>query len=255
MAYQLERYGWLPDLPDHRDYRYTAPLALLRKLPANVDLRRNCPPVYDQGALGSCTANAIGAAVQFERIYAKQLPDFVPSRLFIYYNERVLEHSVLYDAGAYLRDGMKTVARQGVCDEVEWPYDIARFAERPPAQCYTDALQYRTLKYARVTRTLRQMKGCLASGYPFVFGFTVYESFESDVVTVTGNVPMPASVEQVLGGHAVLAVGYDDHTQRFTFRNSWGARWGDQGYGTMPYPYLTNANLSDDFWTIRLESA
>jgi len=99
---------------------------------------------------------------------------------------------------------------------------------------------------------LNQMKGCLASGYPFVFGFTVYESFESQHVVTTGVVSMPAAGEKVLGGHAVVAVGYDDTTQRFIVRNSWGPGWGKGGYFTMPYAYLTDSNLSDDFWTVRL---
>src|SRR5262249_13478309 len=142
-------------------------------------------PVYDQGGLGSCTANAIGGAVQFDRRKSKQKPDFVPSRLFIYYNERVIEHSIHYDAGAQLRDGIKTVAKQGVCPEQEWPYDDtapssenapfpprAPAGQRPPSKCYTDAKKYAAISYQRVQQTLAQMKGCLADGYPFVFGFT-----------------------------------------------------------------------------------
>ena len=108
------------------------------------------------------------------------------------------------------------------------------------------------MQYQRVTQVLLQMKGCLASGFPFVYGFTVYESFESDAVAKTGVVPMPAPTEKVLGGHAVVAVGYDDSTQRFIVRNSWGPGWGMGGYFTIPYAYLTDSNLADDFWTVRL---
>jgi C1A family cysteine protease len=252
---KIKRYGWIPDLPDHRDHLYAAPVVNLAKLPAKVDLRAKCPPVYDQGQLGSCTGNAIAAAIQFDRMKQKRKPNFVPSRLFIYYSERVIEGTVNSDSGAQIRDGIKSVAHNGDCPEKEWPYDIAKFAVKPPPKCYKDALQYKAVSYQRVVQSLSQLKGCLASGYPFVFGFTVYESFESDAMGKSGKMPMPKSSEKMLGGHAVLAVGYDDAAERFIVRNSWGKGWGLQGYFTMPYAYLTDNNLADDLWTIRLVSA
>ncbi|MDO9711335.1 C1 family peptidase [Paracraurococcus lichenis] len=253
---RIKGYGWRPDLPDIRDHFYSAPLHALGTLPSKVDLRPHCPKeVYDQGQLGSCTANAIAAAVQFDRMKQQLTPDFIPSRLFIYYNERVIEGTVGEDSGAYIRDGIKSVNRQGVCPETEWTYNISRFTEKPSEGCYTDALKTRATSYSRLVRSLTQMKGCLASGFPFVFGFTVYESFESHEVAKTGVVPMPSTGEKVLGGHAVLAVGYDDASSRFLVRNSWGPGWGMDGYFTMPYAYLTDGNLSDDFWTIRMISA
>jgi C1A family cysteine protease len=251
MQSSQRKYGWMPDLPDHRDRKYAAPEPA-GKLPPKVDLHALCPPVYDQGDLGACTANALAAGVDFER-RRQNLAFLAPSRLFIYYNERVLENSVSSDSGATLRDGMKTIAAQGVCAEPLWPYDTSKFADQPNAACYTVARQHRTLSYSSVNQDLAQMKGCLASGYPFVFGFTVYESFESDVVAKTGKVPMPGADEAVLGGHAVLAVGYSDASQRFLVRNSWGPAWGINGHFTIPYTYLTNSDLADDFWTIRLE--
>lgn len=252
---KIKRYGWIPDLPDQRDHLYAAPVVHLAKLPAKVDLRAKCPPVYDQGQLGSCTANAIGAAIQFDRMKQKLTPNFVPSRLFIYYCERVIEGTVNADSGAQIRDGIKSVAHNGDCPEKEWPYDIARFSLKPSPGCYKDALKYKAVSYQRVVQAPSQLKGCLASGYPIVFGFTVYESFEGAAVARTGKMPMPAPSEKVLGGHAVLAVGYDDAAQRFIVRNSWGKGWGMQGYFTMPYAYLTDNNLSDDLWTIRLVAA
>lgn len=252
MPQKIKRYGWIPDLPDQRDHLYAAPLEVLRVLPPSVDLRPACPPVYDQGELGSCTANAIGGAIQFTQLKEKLADTFTPSRLFIYYNERVIEGTVDSDSGAQIRDGIKSVASQGACPEELWPYVIANFAEKPPANCYQVAAQHKVALYSRVVQSLTLMKGCLASGYPFVFGFTVYESFESQQVAQTGVVPMPAASEQVLGGHAVVAVGYDDSQQRFIVRNSWGPGWGMQGYFTMPYAYLTDRGLSSDFWTIRL---
>ncbi len=256
MPYKIQRYGWVPDLPDARDHLYSAPAPVLVTLPPSVDMRPQCPIVYDQGQLGSCTGNAIAGAVQFDRMKQQLKPDFVPSRLFIYYNERVIEGSVGTDSGAQIRDGIKTVDKQGVCSEDMWPYDIARFTRKPPARAYKAARKCRAVSYSRLVANLRQLKGCLADGYPFVFGFTVYESFESEEVARTGVMPMPnLTTEKMLGGHAVLAVGYDDAQQRFIVRNSWGEGWGQKGYFTMPYAYLTDSNLADDLWTIRMVSA
>lgn len=261
---RTSHYGWLPDLPDARDHLFAAPMATIGALPPAVDLRPQCPAtVYDQGRIGSCTANAIAGAFEFD-LLKQGITDFTPSRLFIYYNERSVEGTVHSDSGAMIRDGIKSVAKVGVCPESSWPYDDtppavdggtwpagARAGKRPSKKCYTAAQGNEALAYQRVVRSLAQFKGCLASGFPFVFGFTVYDSFESAAVAQTGVAPMPASGESVLGGHAVLAVGYDDATQRFVVRNSWGAGWGMAGYFTMPYAYLTETGLSQDFWTIR----
>ena len=249
---KIKRYGWIPDLPDSRDRMFAAPAATIGALPPRVDLRGRCPAVYDQGALGSCTANAIAGALQFDEMKQDPAGAFTPSRLFIYYSERVIEGTVDEDSGAMLRDGIKSVARQGAPHETLWPYRVARFRDKPTAAAYRDAAKHQALLYQRVPRTLEQMKGCLADGFPFVFGFSVYESFESAAVAKSGAVPMPSPREALLGGHAVLAVGYDDAASRFVLRNSWGRAWGQAGYGTMPYRYLLDANLSDDFWTVRL---
>jgi C1A family cysteine protease len=248
---KIAGYGWNRDLPDGRDFMYGAPAEVVRQLPKSVDLRPGCPPVYDQGQLGSCTANAIGGALEFAQIKEKQANPFTPSRLFIYYNERVIEHTVDSDSGAQIRDGVKSVHKLGAPPETDWPYDINKFSQKPPEQAFTDAKNYQAILYQRLTPTLGQLKGCLASGFPFVFGFTVYESFESQEVANTGHVGMPLSGEKQLGGHAVLCVGYQDSSQTFIVRNSWGAAWGIKGYFTMPYPYLLQGTLASDFWTIR----
>jgi C1A family cysteine protease len=252
VARTVRSYGWVPDLPDHRDLIYRAPRGVLAKLPAKVDLSAGCPAVYDQGDLGSCTAHGIAAALEYAQLKQAIGDRFTPSRLFIYYLERVLERSVPEDAGAMIRDGVKAVAKQGAPHESLWPYIISKFALKPPATAYTDAAKHPALLYRRVTQTLPQLQGCLAAGFPFVFGFSVYESFESATVARTGTVPMPRATEALLGGHAVLAVGYDTATSRFLVRNSWGPGWGKAGYFTMPFAYLTDLNLSDDFWTITL---
>lgn len=248
----IQWYGWVPDLPDQRDKTYSAPQRVLKALPAKVDLRPKCPPVYDQGQLGSCTANAIGAALQFNQMKQGAI-SFVPSRLFIYYNERVMENSVNEDAGAMIRDGIKSVAKLGAPPEIpDWPYDIKKFRDKPTPKAYADAKKYQAILYQRVLQDLDQLKGCLAAGFPFVFGISVYESFESQAVARTGNVPMPKQTEKNLGGHAILAVGYDDGLKRFFVRNSWGVDWGMKGYFTLPYAYLLDDDLSDDFWAIKL---
>jgi C1A family cysteine protease len=252
--YSVKWYGWQPDLPDRRDHRYAAPAKTVAALPPSVDLRPGCPPVYNQGDLGSCTSNAIAGAVEFDLMKENQKRIFVPSRLFLYYNERAIEGTVSTDSGAQVRDGIKTVSHQGDCPEALWPYNIKKFAVKPPAKCYSDATKYKAVEYQRVNRALKQFKGCLASGYPFVFGFTVYESFEGAEVAKTGHVNMPKHNEKTLGGHAVMAVGYEDSHSWFLVRNSWGSDWGMKGYFTMPYRYLLDGNLSDDFWTIRVVS-
>ena len=244
-------YGWTRDLPDARDLIYSAPLLRFPQgLPPSVDLRSECPPIYDQGQLGSCTANAIAGAIEFDQ-QKQATQEFTPSRLFIYYNERAIEGTVDQDAGAQIRDGIKSVATIGAPPEDDWPYDISEFAQQPPQKAFDDAKLDLVTTYSRVPQILAQMQGCLASGYPFVFGFTVYNSFESDTVAQTGMVPMPGSGESVLGGHAVVAVGYDDSNRTFTVRNSWGTGWGVNGYCFMPYEYLLTQNLASDFWTIR----
>jgi C1A family cysteine protease len=243
-------YGWIPDFPDSRDRVYQLPRRA-SALPPAVDLRAGCPALYDQGNLGSCTANAIGAAIEFDQKKQK-LATATPSRLFIYYNERVIEGTVDTDSGAQIRDGIKTVASDGACPETMWGYIEANFAKEPPAGCYQYAKLHPAVQYARVIQDVGQMKACLAGGYPFVFGFTVYESFESDAVAKSGVVEMPSSSETEVGGHAVMAVGYDDASARFLVRNSWGAEWGVGGYFTLPYEYLMDQNLADDFWVIRV---
>src|SRR5580765_5911490 len=187
VRHKIKRYGWVPDTPDQRDHLYAAPVARMKTLARRIDLRRQCPRIiYDQGQLGSCTGNAIGCAIQFERLKQKRKPDFIPSRLFIYYNERDMEGTIKSDSGAQIRDGIKSVAKLGVCPEPEWPYDGTPAnsdgtfpagdpaAVKPTDACYKDALDHRATTYSRVLRDLDQMKACLAEGYPFVFGFTVY---------------------------------------------------------------------------------
>lgn len=255
--------GWVRDMPDHRDMFYSAPDHLLPALPPSVDLRPKCPPVYDQGEIGSCTANAIAGALQFARSINGDTPDFVPARLFIYYNERVIEHSVPSDAGAQLRDGMKSVSKQGAPPETDWPYEAVPAdpqtslfppgsppVTKPTAAAYADAKQHTAIAYMRVQQNAGQMKACLAGGFPFCFGFQVYKSMWDASGNPVTILPMPLGGDEPVGGHAVLAVGYDETKQLFTIRNSWGPGVQDKGYFYMPYAYITSS-LASDFWTIR----
>lgn len=239
------KYGWKPDLPDHRDFLFKGPAAPI-VLPEKVDLRPGCTAVEDQGELGSCTANAIAGAVEFlEKKLGMEYQEL--SRLFVYYNERRMEGTVNEDSGAMLRSGIKSLVDYGYCEEPEWPYDISKFTVKPGMCCYLKAKHRSISSYHRLLN-LNDMLTCLAEGFPFVFGISIYTSFESDEVAKTGVVPMPQPTEYSLGGHAVCAVGYDQTTQRFIVRNSWGPTWGDKGYFTIPYEYVTK--LGDDFWVI-----
>lgn len=239
-------YGWVPDIPDQRDFLYSAIRPVIR-VPKHADLREGCSEIEYQGRLGSCTAQALAGAIEFldkkaDGAYTDK------SRLFIYYNERALEETIDYDAGASLRDGIKTLKNDGVCPEKLWPYVVARFDRKPPQKCYDEALRNTIQSYHRIY-TIPEMLACITEGFPFVFGFAVYESFESQQVRRTGVVHMPVKGEIMIGGHAVMAVGFDQAAKRLIVRNSWGKAWGMDGYFTMPFEYIET--LADDFWTIR----
>jgi C1A family cysteine protease len=267
-AGKLHGMGWRRDLPDHRDFLYSPAAGLLQALPPAVDMRTQFPPVYEQGPIESCTANVIAAAIQFDRIKTRQVPDFIPSRLFLYYNQRVLYRAVPYDTGGELRDVIKTISSIGVCPESNWPYkpippdpNTRLFppnsapATRPSEECYQMAAELKAISYFRIQQTLSQLKTCLAEGYPFGFGFYTYSSmYEGDDKPVT-VIPLPRASDKQIGGHAVLAVGYRDSSQQFILRNSWGSKVQDAGYFYMPYAYVLDPNLAGDFWTIRRMSS
>ncbi|AGA64359.1 papain cysteine protease family protein [Liberibacter crescens BT-1] len=252
-----------PSLPDHRDLYYSASLSVLQVLPPKID---NCPsfPVYDQGKIGSCTGNAFAGAVQFERIKAKEKPDFIPSRLFIYYNERQLENNVASDAGSSMLSGIKTLHKKGVCPEDEWTYDDtpadpttnlfpsgSKPVTRPSDKAYRDAIPHKITRYERLHQSLNQLKGCLASGQVFVIGFAVYDSwFQGKGGNPSTIIPMPSVSDRLNGGHAVVVTGYDDEKQLFKFRNSWGEDIGEKGYFYMPYAYMLGKDLVFDPFVI-----
>lgn len=241
-----QRYGWKKDIPDPRDYLYRDTKVDIT-IPDKVDLRPACSSVEEQGQLSSCTANALAGNLEFLEIKDKQF-FFHISRLFIYFNERWIEGDTSEDNGAQLRDGIKSLVKWGYCSEARVPYDITKFTRKPSCIAYAEAKKHKIASYLSI-RSMDEMRHCLADGYPFVFGFDVYESFESDEVAQTGIVPMPKDGEQLLGGHAVCAVGYDQTKELFIVRNSWGADWGDKGYFYLPFEFVIK--YATDFWSIR----
>jgi C1A family cysteine protease len=244
-----KRYGWRPDTPDMRDHLLA--VAPAKTLPESASLRSQMPPVYDQGDLGSCTANSIGAILELNERLQKETDAATPSRLFIYYNERLMEGTVSEDSGAEIRDGIKSVAQLGAPPETSWPYDASQFATKPSTKAYNEAKNHQVLRYARVAQDTIPIQTVLAGGEAISFGFTVYTSFESKV-GADGIVPMPQPDEKVLGGHAVVAIGYKpiDGQLYFECRNSWGPDWGDEGHFWMPAAYVTSSSLASDFWVV-----
>jgi len=268
--------GWLRDLPDFRDFTeehekirpqleevgVTNPEEV--SLPVQIDLRAYCSPIENQGSLGSCTANAVAGLVEyFERRAHRRYID--ASRLFLYKATRDLLHW-LGDTGAYLRSTMGALALFGVPPEEYWPYQIANFDNEPTAFCYSFAQNYQAISYYRLDPVgtspgmlLTRIKTNIAGGLPPVFGFTVYSSIQQ--AATTGHIPYPSIGERVLGGHAMLVIGYDDNlkitntitgagtTGALIVRNSWGTTWGDKGYGALPYDYVTH-RLAVDFWSL-----
>jgi len=246
-------HGWIPDKPDFRDRKYAkiAPKYKASALPSHFSLRKAMPPIINQDELGSCTACAVSTILMYNRMKVNEKPKFRPSRLFIYYNERALEGTINYDAGAEIRSGIKTVAKTGFCSEDLWPYDLSKFKRKPPAQAYKNAVMYKSLEYYRINNgKINNLKTCLVSGYPFVFGFTTYSSGEA-ADRNGGYIPTPKTTDFSDGGHAVVCTGYDDEKGVFEIHNSWGTSVGDRGYYYLPYDYVTTTDLSDDCWTIR----
>lgn len=242
-----QRYGWLRDIPDFRD-RYFEPPKMM-EIPPQVDLRPLFPNVYSQGNIGSCTSQALAALIQYNEAKQKQSQGTSPSRLFIYYNERVLMNTTESDSGASMRTGIKSISQYGFCREDIWPYSTDKWRNKPNRTAYRLAVAHKINEYSRVGQDVNQLRTTLAAGNPFVFGFTVYESFESQEVKKSGLLPMPHQ-EKMMGGHAVIAVGYDDTDQTFLIRNSWGPEWGLEGYFKMPFSYISDPGLAADFWVV-----
>jgi hypothetical protein len=242
--------GWVQDKAGVRDRSYSAVKNLrAAKIAVSSDLSRKMPDIYDQGTLGSCTGQGIAAILDYARTL--QAKRFVhPSRLFIYYCERVLEGTVRQDAGAQIRSGIEVVTDLGACRERLWPYLITRFAVTPPSKCYVDALNYQALNGYKLDHTDgRSIRIALSDGLPVVFGCLLYSGIDR-ITYGRSTLEMPKRGERTQGGHCMVIVGHDDRTRLYKVRNSWGIGWGRNGHLSMPYDYVHSAKLSGDFWVI-----
>ena len=244
--FDIPKYHWIKDKIDTRDHPYQLTGATQSNI---VDLRQYCSSIEDQGKLGSCTGNAIAGAI--ELLHKRQNRTLDISRLFIYYYERMFIGTVNYDSGAYIRDGIKACYTYGAPTENLWPYNISKFKMQPHKTAIVDALKRKVTSYQRAL-DFNQVIDSITSGYPVTIGFNVYSSFDSPAVAKTGFMPYPdVNKERLLGGHAVLLVGYNKDNNTFIARNSWGTRWGDNGYFYMPFEVIQNNRMSSDFWVIK----
>jgi hypothetical protein len=242
-------YNLTPSIPDHRDFLFTAPMGV--PLPPSADLGAAIPPIKDQGREGSCTGFSLSSA---REAIAKEHGNYVPfSPAFIYYQERLIEKDTNQDAGAHIRDGLKVLKHQGVCPESDFPYVVGGFAKAPPASAVQGAKRYTITSYNRLP-SLTSLKYAIVNKQPVVLGIAVYQSFESNV-GMDGRVPMPMPTEELLGGHAIFAVGYYDDTTApgggwVHLNNSWGTGHGDQGRYYIPYAYASNTQYTFEMWTL-----
>jgi len=244
--FTIPKYHWVRDKVDTRDHPYQ----LTNKTQSNVvDLRQYCSLIENQGNLGSCTGNAIAGAI--ELLHKRQNRTLDISRLFIYYYERLFIGTVNYDSGAYIRDGIKACYTYGAPTENLWPYNISKFRSVPSKEALIDAAKRKVTSYQRAA-DFNQVIDAITSGYPVTVGFSVYSSFDTNIVARTGIMPYPdTKKEKLLGGHAVLLVGYNKNNNTFIARNSWGTGWGDRGYFYMPFQVIQNTSMSSDFWVIK----
>jgi len=259
------KFGWKPSLPDHRKKKYAQhpEMAVRVPFPPSVSLQAQMSPVEDQGQLGTCVAHATCGALEFlelAELKAKSggpevFPDnqFDPiSRLFVYWNACSIDGDPGQDNGTQITSAVQGIAKWGICRESLWPYDPGKESVNPPVAAYKEGAVHLVLAHLSLNnQVIDQLKQCLVKGFPFIFGISVYDSFMSDDVAQSGLVPMPGQDEELLGGHALCCVGYDDSKNAFLVRNSWGSSWGLQGYCWIPYDYLTSQDLASDFWTLR----
>lgn len=247
----LLKGGYVKDKLDPRDYVYKVNKNIVQaKLPPKFTLSKTMPPVLDQDSLGSCVSNAVCNALGFLNLKINK-PVNLKSRLFNYYNTRVLEGTVNSDSGCQIRNAIKSCNQIGNCYEKTWPYQIARFKDKPASGTYVEAKNHKITVYQRVTQTRNAIKACLVSGFPIIIGFMCYNTLFNPSVERTGDILPPTRRDYIIGGHCVLITGYNDVTQRYEIMNSWGADWGKSGYGSIPYSYIENPNHAFDFWQIQ----
>lgn len=247
--------GWVQDKAGHVDPSAMRLMAFqVGEIAPWSDLRKEMPEVYDQGSLGSCTGQ--GLAAIFDHAWRKYLESkglrkrwLSPSRLFVYYEERVREGTIDEDAGAQIRTGIDVLAEVGVCRESRWPYRIERWRSRPPEKAYGEAPMYGVLHgYKLALGDGKSVRVALTSGRPVVFGALLYSGM-GKITPRDTLLEMPRKGERPQGGHCMVIVGHDDAAKTYLVRNSWGWRWGDGGHFRMPYAYL-NDRIAGDGWVV-----
>jgi C1A family cysteine protease len=293
------RYGWIPDVPDRRDdyiphyptdsddeYVVRPPSKPETESETNndpssttLDLRLNMPAIYDDHGLGCSTVSALATLLEFHQLQEDPESDYEPSRLFWYYAIRVLRGTERSDSGASFRDAWKVLNQEGICDEIDWPFQPNMYLAAPYWSCYESESQSTPVVYKRVPHTMDAIKYCLKNNMPIAFGMSIYASFESETTRRTGQVSLPACCRDLkqgndgssneetsdnitkteeedvhLGGHALVLVGFNDETNVFIVRNSQGTKWGDNGYAYIPYEYILNPMLCRDFWVLESKS-
>jgi C1A family cysteine protease len=247
--------GWVRQSLDWRDHRYEAP-AHFDAAPG-YDLSPAFPPVYNQLQTSSCTGQASCGAYHY-LARAQSIKGFAPSPLFTYFQARALEGGTDRDDGAEIRDAIKSLATDGAADEALWPFVSSAVTTKPPASVYAEAKAHLALQYKTIPDTVTadqkrvHLLSMLAHKIPTVFGISCFSGLDSDQAAETGVVPMPSANESPEGGHAIVIVGWDGAKQLYKFRNSWGAGWGDHGYGYLPAAYVENPGLASDFWALFL---
>ena len=243
--------NWKKGPEDSRDFKSIRRLAAPKQLPNKFELDRKIP-IFDQGNIGSCVSNSACSCFRYEVAQITDNFDFEPSRLFEYYNARLLQGWQNEDSGAYIRDGFKALNKYGLAHEDLWPYQdtLSALVKKPTENVYQDGLKNLAIKYATVPQNIQAIKETLISGAAISFGFNVYSSFWGSWSNTTGIMPIPKRGEYFEGGHAITAIGFDDSIQCFLIQNSWGTSWGKDGYFWMPYSFVINQNECDDFWCI-----
>ena len=241
------KYGWNRDKSDKNDLIFT-PLKNLkfkRKFILN-----NLPPVIDQDKLGSCTSMSVCNAILYCEMLESTKEIVAKSPLFVYYNTRGIDGNVNEDSGASIRNTIKSINKSGLCSEKKWPYNITQFTEKPTFDCYKEAKEFRKLKYERIIQNVYDIKAAIYSGYPIVFGITIYNSIKKSTVNHSGIIPLSTNDSEILGYSTFLCCGWDDNCRLFNIQTPWGEKWGKKGYGYLSYDYLTNPTLCGDFWKI-----
>ena len=214
-------------------------------IPVTIDLRNKFLEVYDQGKIGSCTANSLCSIFEYDSIN-----NFKGSRLFLYYNERLINEETNIDEGASISDGIYCLKKYGICSENEWPYNITNLFIKPNKLCYENAKNNFVIEAFYIENDIYTIKYWLTKNEPISVGISIYSNFMNINTSKTGKVNMPVETDEFLGGHAVIICGFDDITKQFILRNSWGSHWGDNGYFYLPYDYITNDELCGDLWVI-----